>query len=59
VDATSGEIAAHVRTDGHAADAAQVPDLLRQPEGAVATLTADGAYDAISPPSGPCARAPQ
>ncbi len=32
-------------TDGHANDAAQVAVLLRQPEGAVASLTADGAYD--------------
>jgi len=45
VDAATGEITAHVLTDGHADDAAQVPDLLRQPEGEVARLTADGAYD--------------
>ncbi|MGI4801691.1 MAG: hypothetical protein ACRYG8_48205 [Janthinobacterium lividum] len=45
VDVTSGEIAAHVLTDGHADDAAQVPDLLRQPEGAIASLSADGACD--------------
>ncbi len=45
VDATTGEIAAHVLTDGHADDAAQVPDLLRQPEGTIASLLADGAYD--------------
>ena len=45
VDATTGEIVAHVLTDGHADDAAQVPDLLRQPEGDIASLTADGAYD--------------
>jgi len=45
VDATTGEIAAHVLTDGHADDAAQVPDLLRQPEGGIASLTADDAYD--------------
>jgi len=45
VDATTGEIAAHVLTDGHADDAAQVATLLRQPEGAIASLTADGAYD--------------
>ena len=36
---------AHVLTDGHADDAAQMPDLLRQPEGDIASLTADGAYD--------------
>ncbi len=45
VDATTGEIAAHVLTNGHADDAAQVPDLLRQPEGAIASLLANGAYD--------------
>jgi len=45
VDATSGEIAAHVLTDGDEDYAAQVPALLRQPEGAIASLTADGAYD--------------
>ena len=45
VDATTGEMVAHVLTDGHADDAAQVPDLLRQPERAIASLTADGAYD--------------
>ena len=49
VDATTGEIAAHVLTDGHAHDAAQVPDLLRQPEGDIASLTADGAYDTRQP----------
>ena len=45
VDADTGEIAAHMLTDGHADDAAQVPDLLRQPEGVIASLIADGAYD--------------
>jgi hypothetical protein len=45
VDADTGEIAAHLLTDGHADDAAQVPDLLRQPEGVIASLIADGAYD--------------
>ncbi len=45
VDATTGEIAAHVLTDGDEDDAAQVPALLRHPEGALASLTADGAYD--------------
>jgi hypothetical protein len=33
VDADTGEIAAHVLTDGHADDAAQVPALLGQAEG--------------------------
>jgi hypothetical protein len=45
VDADTGEIAAHLLTDGHADDAAQVPDLLRQAEGIIASVTADGAYD--------------
>ena len=45
VDATTGEVVAHVLTEGHADDAAQVPPLLRQPEGDVPSLTADGAYD--------------
>ena len=45
VDANTGEVMAHVLTEGHADDAAQVPDLLRQPEGDIASLTADGAYD--------------
>ena len=45
VDATTGEIAAHVLTDGDEDDAAQVPDLLRQCEGTLASITADGAYD--------------
>ncbi len=45
VDAGTGEIAAHVLTDGHADDAAQVPALLGQTEGVIASVTADGAYD--------------
>ena len=45
VDAATGEIAAHVLTEGTADDAAQVPDLLRTVEGTIASLTADGAYD--------------
>ena len=45
VDASTGEIAAHVLTDGDGDDAAQAPDLLRQCEGTLASLTADGAYD--------------
>ena len=43
VDASTGEIAAHVPTDGNAADAAQAPALLRQVEGSLASETADGA----------------
>ena len=45
VDADTGEIAAHVLTEGHADDAAQVPGLLGQVEGVIASVTADGAYD--------------
>jgi transposase len=45
VDAITGEIAAHVLTEGHADDAAQVPALLGQVEGQITTVTADGAYD--------------
>ena len=45
VDAGSGEIVAHVLTEGHADDAAQAPGLLGQVEGSVDTATADGAYD--------------
>ena len=37
VDADTGEIAAHLLTNGHSNDAAQVPDLLRQPEGVIGT----------------------
>ena len=48
VDAGSGEIAAHVLTDGNADDAAQTPALLRQVEGPIASVTADGAYDGES-----------
>ena len=45
VDAGTGEIAAHVLTDGSTDDAAQVPLLLRDVEGHIASVTADGAYD--------------
>ena len=45
VDAGTGEIVAHVLTEGTADDAAQVPDLLRTVEGTIGRLTADGAYD--------------
>ena len=45
VDAGTGEIAAHVLTEGHVDDAAQVPALLGQAEGVIASVTADGAYD--------------
>ena len=45
VNASTGEITAHVLTDGDADDAVQAPGLLRQCEGTLASLTADGAYD--------------
>ncbi len=45
VDASAGQIAAHMLTDGDEDDATQVPALLRQPEGIIASLTADGAYN--------------
>ena len=44
-DADTGEIAASILTDNHANDAGLVPDLLRQVEGEIASVTADGAYD--------------
>ncbi len=45
VDAGTGEIAALVLTNGDQDDAAQAPALLRQCEGTLASLTADGTYD--------------
>jgi len=45
VDTGTGEIAAHVLTEGHADDAAHVPTLLGQAERVIASVTADGAYD--------------
>jgi len=45
VDADTGEIAAHVLTGGDGDDAAQAPDLLRQCEDTITSLTADSAYD--------------
>ena len=45
LDPSTGEIAAHVLTDGDADDAAQAPALLRQCEGTLASVIADGAYD--------------
>ncbi len=45
VDASTGEIAAHVLTGGDEDDAVQAPALLRQCEGTLASVTADGAYD--------------
>ncbi len=45
VNASTGEIAAHVLTDGESGDAAQAPALLRQCEGTLVSVTADGACD--------------
>ena len=45
VDAETGEIVASVLTCKEAADAGQVPALLEQIEGEIASVTADGAYD--------------
>src|ERR687894_1303211 len=45
VDAGTGEIVACVPTDNGADDAGQVPALLGQAEGEIASVTADGAYD--------------
>ncbi len=45
VNASTGEIAAHMLTDGDEDDAVQAPALLRQCEGTLASVTADGAYD--------------
>ena len=45
VDAGTGEIAAHVLTEGHADVAAQMPALLGEAEGVIAFVTADGACD--------------
>jgi len=45
VDASTGEIAAHVLTDGNGDDAAQAPALLGQCKGTLASVTTDGAYD--------------
>jgi Transposase DDE domain len=45
VDAGTGEIVACVLTDNGADDAGEVPALLEQIEGEIASVTADGAYD--------------
>ena len=45
VDAGTGEIVACVLTDNGADDAGEVPALLEQIEGEVASVAADGAYD--------------
>ena len=45
VDAETGEIVASVLTSNEAGDAGQVPILLEQIEGEIASVMADGAYD--------------
>ena len=45
VDGDTGEIAAHVLTEGHADDAAQMLTLLGHAEGVIGSVTAAGAYD--------------
>jgi hypothetical protein len=45
VDADTGEIVASVLTSKEAGDAGQVPVLLEQVEGEIASVMADGAYD--------------
>ena len=45
LDADTGEIVASILTDNDADDAGQVPGLLDQVEGEIASVTADGAYD--------------
>jgi Transposase DDE domain len=45
VDADTGEVVASVLTDNAVDDAGQVPALLDQAEGEIASVTADGAYD--------------
>jgi hypothetical protein len=45
VDADTGELVACVLTDNATDDAGQVPALLGQIEGEIASVTADGAYD--------------
>ena len=45
MDASTGEIAAHVLTTDNADDAAQAPVLLGHAEGTIASVSADGAYD--------------
>ena len=45
MDADTGEIVASVMTDSGADDAGQIPVLLEQVEGEIASVTADGAYD--------------
>jgi hypothetical protein len=59
VDADTGEIVASVLTSKEAGDAGQVPLLLEQVEGEIASVTADGAYDAEPVYRAVAARQPQ
>ncbi len=45
VDAGTDEVAAHVLTDSDAADAPQLPDLLRRIESRLTSIITDGAYE--------------
>ena len=59
VDADTGEIVASVLTSKEAADAGQVPVLLEQVEGEIASVMADGAYDGEPVYQAIAARQPQ
>ncbi|MFI4878274.1 MAG: transposase [Steroidobacterales bacterium] len=48
VDAGTSQITAYMMTDGNADDAVQAPALLRQAEGRIASVIADGAYDSAA-----------
>jgi hypothetical protein len=45
IDAETGEIVANLLTDNGADDTSEVPRLLEQVEGEIASYIADGAYD--------------
>ena len=45
IDAETGEIVANALTDNGADDVGEVPGLLEQVEGEIASFIADGAYD--------------
>jgi hypothetical protein len=59
VDAETGEIVASVLTGKEAGDASQVPVLLEQVEGEIASVMADGAYDGEPVYQAIAARQPQ
>ena len=59
VEAETGEIVASVLTSKEAGDAGQVPVLLEQVEGEIASVMADGAYDAEPVYRAIAARQPQ